>query len=85
LKELSSFTKEFGLQSGLLINRPFDTEITSGITSFYMANASEIEQRLKEKNILVSARNDVIRVAPHFYNTKEEVAYAITELSKFVK
>ncbi|MEH6984686.1 aminotransferase class V-fold PLP-dependent enzyme, partial [Priestia megaterium] len=85
LKELSSFTKEFGLQSGLLINRPFDTEITSGITSFYMANASEIEQRLKEKNILVSARNDVIRVAPHFYNTKEEVAYAITELSKFAK
>ncbi|KRF53982.1 aminotransferase [Bacillus sp. Soil531] len=85
LKELSRFTKEFGLQSGLQINRPFDTEITSGITSFYMANASEIEQRLKEKNILVSARNDVIRVAPHFYNTKEEVAYAITELSKFAK
>ncbi|MBU8589236.1 aminotransferase class V-fold PLP-dependent enzyme [Priestia megaterium] len=85
LKELSSFTKEFGLQSGLQINRPFDTEITSGITSFYMANASEIEQRLKEKNILVSATNDVIRVAPHFYNTKEEVAYAITELSKFAK
>jgi len=85
LKELSRFTKEFGLQSGLQINRPFDIEITSGITSFYMANASEIEQRLKEKNILVSARNDVIRVAPHFYNTKEEVAYAITELSKFVK
>jgi len=55
LKELSRFTKEFGLQSGLQINRPFDTEITSGITSFYMANASEIEQRLKEKNILVSA------------------------------
>lgn len=85
LKELSRFTKEFGLQSGLQINRPFDTEITSGITSFYMANASEIEQRLKEKNILVSTRNDVIRVAPHFYNTKEEVAYAITELSKFAK
>ncbi|MEH7371038.1 aminotransferase class V-fold PLP-dependent enzyme [Priestia megaterium] len=85
LKELSRFTKEFGLQSGLQINRPFDTKITSGITSFYMANASEIEQRLKEKNILVSARNDVIRVAPHFYNTKEEVAYAITELSKFAK
>ncbi|MHA7098797.1 aminotransferase class V-fold PLP-dependent enzyme [Priestia aryabhattai] len=85
LKELSRFTKECGLQSGLQFNRPFDTEITSGITSFYTANASEIEQRLKEKNILVSARNDVIRVAPHFYNTKEEVAYAITELSKFAK
>lgn len=85
LKELSRFTKEFGLQSGLQINRPFDTKITSGITSFYMANASEIEQRLKEKNILVSARNDVIRVAPHFYNTKEEVVYTITELSKFAK
>ncbi|WP_407545283.1 aminotransferase class V-fold PLP-dependent enzyme [Priestia sp. HNGD-A6] len=85
LKELSRFTKEFGVQNGLQVNLPFDTEITSGITSFHMANASEIEQRLKEKNILVSARNDVIRIAPHFYNTKEEVAYAITELSKLAK
>ncbi|MHA7098039.1 aminotransferase class V-fold PLP-dependent enzyme [Priestia aryabhattai] len=85
LKKLNRFTRECGLQSGLQINSPLATEITSGITSFYMDNASEIEKRLREENILVSARNDVIRIAPHFYNTKEEVEYAITELSKFAK
>ncbi|QLK09722.1 aminotransferase class V-fold PLP-dependent enzyme (plasmid) [Priestia megaterium] len=85
LKELAEFTREFGLQSGLHINSPLATEVNSGIISFYMENASEIEKRLREKNILVSARKDVIRMAPHFYNTKDEVKYAITELSKFAK
>lgn len=50
-----------------------------------MDNAAEVDERLREKNILVSARNDVIRIAPHFYNMKDEVEYAITELSKFAK
>jgi selenocysteine lyase/cysteine desulfurase len=45
-----------------------------------VGNASEVEMRLKEKNIVVSARKDVIRIAPHFYNTKEEIKYAIDEL-----
>lgn len=85
LKKLNGFTRECGLQSGLQINSPLATEGTSGITSFYMDNAAEVEKRLREKNILVSARNDVIRIAPHFYNTKDEVEYAITELSKFAK
>lgn len=85
LSELAEFTREFGLQSGLHINNPLAAEGTSGITSFYMDNAAEVEKRLREKNILVSARNDVIRTAPHFYNTKDEVEYAITELSKFAK
>jgi len=85
LKKLNGFTREFGLQSGLQINSPLATEGTSGITSFYMDNAAEVAKRLREKNILVSARNDVIRIAPHFYNTKDEVEYAITELSKFAR
>lgn len=85
LKELAAFTREFGLQSGLQISSPLATKGTSGITSFYMDNAAEVEKRLREKNILVSARKDVIRIAPHFYNTKDEVEYAITELSKFAK
>ncbi|KQU24343.1 hypothetical protein ASG61_20705 [Bacillus sp. Leaf75] len=85
LKKLAAFTREFGLQSGLQISSPLANEGTSGLTSFYMDNASEIEKRLREKNILVSARKDVIRIAPHFYNKKDEVEYAVTELSKFAK
>ncbi|PEZ50283.1 aminotransferase [Priestia megaterium] len=85
LKELAKFTREFALQSGLHISSPLATEVNSGITSFYMNDASEIEKRLREKNILISGRKDVIRIAPHFYNTKDELEYAITELSKFAK
>ena len=51
------------------------------MTSFYIGDASKYEEILKEKKILVSSRKDVIRIAPHFYNTKDELDYAITELS----
>ncbi|MEK4220743.1 hypothetical protein N1I86_01290 [Bacillus sp. FSL W8-0116] len=36
---------------------------------------------MKERNIIVSARNDVIRIAPHFYNTQDEIRQAIDELT----
>ncbi|MCM3768313.1 aminotransferase class V-fold PLP-dependent enzyme [Neobacillus niacini] len=81
LKKLAEFTRGFGIQKGLQITGPLSTECSSGLTSFYIGNAPEVEGILREKNIIVSARKDVIRMAPHFYNTKDELEYAITELS----
>ncbi|KYD18551.1 Cysteine desulfurase [Parageobacillus caldoxylosilyticus] len=51
------------------------------MTAFYAENAGQIESIMKERNIIVSARNDVIRIAPHFYNTKDEIRQAIDELA----
>ena len=84
LKELAELTREFGLQKGLQIIGPKSSECSSGMTSFYIGNASKYEEILREKKIIVSARKDVIRIAPHFYNTKDELDYAITELSNLV-
>ena len=84
LKELAELTREFGLQKGLQIIGPQSSECNSGMTSFYIGNASKIEGILREKKIIVSARNDVIRMAPHFYNTKDDLEYAISELSNLI-
>jgi kynureninase len=43
-----------------------------------------VAELLKEKKILVSPRQDVIRIAPHFYNTHNDVKAAVDELIKVV-
>ena len=47
----------------------------SGIVCFAPKSGTSLEMvaRLKERNILASARGDVVRVSPHFYNTPNDV------------
>ncbi len=43
-------------------------------------SAEEICSELESKNIIISARLDRLRIAPHFYNTREEVDALIEAL-----
>ncbi len=52
---------------------PLETECRSGIVSFNVIDAQTMATELQKKNIIISAREGVIRVAPHYYNTIEEV------------
>ncbi|MDE1376906.1 hypothetical protein [Bacillus licheniformis] len=36
---------------------------------------------LRKKHIIGSAGNNVIRIAPHFYNTKEEIGFVMDEMA----
>lgn len=85
LQDLGKFTREFGIANGLKVATPTASSMYSGMTPFFIDEASKVEKKLKEKRILVSSRKDVIRIAPHFYNTKEELEYAINELVQLVK
>ena len=38
-----------------------------------------------EAGYVVSARNDVIRIAPHFYNTADEVVGALRALARLTQ
>jgi selenocysteine lyase/cysteine desulfurase len=84
LQELTQFTLHYGQEKGLHIIGPQSFESRTSLVSFYVEKASAIEGLLKEKNIVVSARQDVIRMAPHFYNTKDELKHAIDELSSLM-
>ncbi|XQY91592.1 aminotransferase class V-fold PLP-dependent enzyme [Metabacillus sp. HB246100] len=53
-------------------------------TAIHVKNASEVESLLRKKGIIVSARNDVIRIAPHFYNTEDDVRTAVYELAQLI-
>lgn len=46
--------------------------------------ASQVERQMAARGYVVSARNDLIRVAPHFYNTEEDVVGALRTLADLV-
>ncbi|NUK30498.1 aminotransferase class V-fold PLP-dependent enzyme [Parageobacillus sp. VR-IP] len=81
LNELAQFTLDYGQEKGLQVVGPLSADQRGAMTAFYAENAGRIESIMKERNIIVSARNDVIRIAPHFYNTQDEVRRAIDELA----
>lgn len=44
-------------------------------------NCNSIAERLMAENIIVSPRNDVLRIAPHFYNNSADIQQLISALS----
>ena len=65
---------------GCHLTTPVDRECRSGIVHFLVDKAQKRMERLKAKGIIVSARSKGLRVAPHFYNTREEIERLIQEL-----
>lgn len=66
--------KSFEIASSL------DPAHRSGIVIIAMNNAEQIWRRLLGHQIFVSPRGKGIRVAPHFYNTEEEIDFFISKL-----
>jgi selenocysteine lyase/cysteine desulfurase len=67
---------------GYRLTTPEDDKCRSGIAHFLVDRAQEKAERLKKKGIIISARSRGLRVAPHFYNTKEEIECLVGELKQ---
>ena len=80
LSKLSSFTIEKAAELGFEIASPFDKSKKGTSTAIYVNDASNIEKQLKQAGYVVSARNDVIRIAPHIYNSEEDIVNCILKL-----
>lgn len=85
LEFLSNVAKNEIQKVGLENRSLFPLTEKGSSTAVFVENASEVEQALAKEGIFVSARNDVIRIAPHYYNTEDDVKTAIHELSKLLK
>lgn len=85
LERLSGVAAE-AIEGAELVNRSlFPANEKGSTTAIHTENASEIERQLAKKGVIVSARNDVIRIAPHYYNTEEDIRIAVNELKNLVK
>ena len=56
----------------------------SGILAFGCRNSVLLKQELEKEGIIVAAREGGIRVSPHLYNTREEIATLCAALKKHV-
>ena len=69
----------------LEVASPLDPAAKGANTAIRIANAAAVEARMLQSGYVVSARNDVIRIAPHFYNTADDVVGALRELARLTR
>ena len=70
-------------EQGLFLHTSLDREHRSGIVTFQHKQADDLMEHLTKNNIFVSLRDGVVRIAPHFYNTKAEVDLLMDEIIHF--
>ena len=56
------------------------TRVGSESTAIVCERSHEVEAALRERRIIASARGPVIRIAPHFYNSPDDVDHALDAL-----
>jgi len=78
--DLTEIVIDFVKDSSFRLTTPEDRECRSGIVHFLADRAQKRAEKLKQKGIIISARSKGLRVAPHFYNTEEEIERLIREL-----
>ena len=72
---------EGALERGLTVLGPTDPARRAPTTAIACADSHAVEARLREENIIASARGPAIRLAPHFYNTTDEGDRALDALA----
>ncbi|MBS4024322.1 MAG: aminotransferase class V-fold PLP-dependent enzyme [Clostridia bacterium] len=77
LKELSEFAIKYALEQELIIKSPLTIDNKGSNTAIYVSEAGKVEKLMKNYGIIAAARKEVIRIAPHYYNTKEDLKKAI--------
>jgi selenocysteine lyase/cysteine desulfurase len=75
------------LSRGLKCVSPFDVNKKGGTTAIWVShkmNSHDMEVELRKRNIIASARGDVIRVAPHFYTRPQEIDYVLDQIKQIL-
>jgi selenocysteine lyase/cysteine desulfurase len=75
---------EGGQERGFNVLGTTDSTRKAPTTAFPVRDAHAAEAALRERGVLASARGPAIRLAPHFYNTLEEIDRALDALAEVV-
>lgn len=77
---------EAALARGYRVNTPLDDRERGGTVTLDVPGGARVTQALIERGIIVDYRPGAgIRIAPHFYNTEDEVDRAIAALDELVE
>lgn len=81
LMYLSGVGRDEANRLGLGVAGSSDASRRGTSIAVQIKEAAKVEQEMRRNGYIVSARNDVVRVAPHFYNTEDEVVGALRALA----
>jgi selenocysteine lyase/cysteine desulfurase len=73
---------EGGRSRGLTLHGSDDVSRKTATTAFIVRDSHAVESAMRARGVLPSARGDVIRLAPHFYNTTDDVDRALDLLAE---
>ncbi|MEO6626316.1 MAG: aminotransferase class V-fold PLP-dependent enzyme [Burkholderiaceae bacterium] len=82
IENLSRVALDTAASLGLPIASPRDPRRKGSNTAIRVNDSAGVERKMAQAGFVVSARGPLIRVAPHFYNTEEEVAGAMGALAR---
>lgn len=83
IEHLSAAAIRAAQQHGLEVASPLDPKRKGSNTAIVVKDAAAVERKMAADGFIVSARGPVIRIAPHFYNTAEEVVAAVAALARY--
>lgn len=82
----TSLIIDLAQKEGYKINSPLDANKRGGTVTLDMPDSYLISKELLKRDIIVDYRKDAgIRIAPHFYNTDDEILFAMDELKKIIQ
>lgn len=82
--ELGRRCVEGAKERGLEVLGPTDAERHAPTTAIVCEDSQDVEKALRARGIIASARGPVIRIAPHFYNTTDDVERGLDALAEAI-
>ncbi|MBQ6949714.1 MAG: aminotransferase class V-fold PLP-dependent enzyme, partial [Firmicutes bacterium] len=82
IAELSEYLMD-GLKK-LKIDVLTPKDARAGIVSFRHENGAKIEKQMAEKGSYFAYRDGFVRIAPHFYNTREDIDMMLKALKEMI-
>ena len=76
---------EGAVERGLTVLGPFDPAMRTPTTAIACDDSQAVEATLRDQRIIASARGPAIRLAPHFYNTIEDVDRALDATARAIR
>jgi kynureninase len=82
----TSMLIELANKAGYQINTPKQAELRAGTVTLNMQAAYEVSRALLARNVVIDFREGAgIRIAPHFYNTDDEVRLVMDAIAEIIE
>ena len=74
-----------GSERGLAVYGPTDMSRKTATTAFVVDDSHAVELAMRERGVIASARGPVIRLAPHYYTSLDDVDTALDALADVLR